>query len=76
MIWGGNRKHLCFQTWRHWVQLKQGRKASVRQAMHHWQHNYITRALSFWQYHTQRKKVGDTPAHALDTLLPCLHQDL
>jgi hypothetical protein len=57
MLWGGNRKHLCFQTWRQWVQLKQGRKASLRQALQHWQSSYMARALVFWQYYTQRKQV-------------------
>lgn len=57
MVWGGNRKHLCFQSWRQWVQLKQGKKASVRQATKHWQSTYMARALALWCYHTQRKKV-------------------
>lgn len=57
MLWGGNRKHLCFQTWRQWVQLKQGKKASLRQALRHWHHSYLARALGFWQYYTQRKQV-------------------
>jgi len=29
MTWGGNRKQLCFQAWKQWAALKQGRKASV-----------------------------------------------
>jgi hypothetical protein len=58
MVWGGNRKHLCFQTWHQWVQLKQGKKASLRQALQHWQHAYLTRALDSWRYTTHRKKVS------------------
>lgn len=57
MLWGGNRRHLCFQAWRQWVQLKQGKKASVRQALKHWQHAYMERAFGFWRYHTERKQV-------------------
>jgi hypothetical protein len=57
MQWGGNRRHLCFQTWRQWVQLKQGKQVFLRQALKHWQHSYLTRALGFWRYHTQRKQV-------------------
>lgn len=58
MVWGGNRKHLCFQTWHQWVQLEQGKKASVRQALQHWQQSYMARALASWRYTTQRKKVS------------------
>lgn len=60
MLWGGNRRQLCFQAWRQWVQLKQGKKKSLRHALHHWQHSYMARALGFWQYYTQRQQVGWT----------------
>jgi hypothetical protein len=40
------------------VQLKQGKKASLRQALQHWQHAYLTRALDSWRYTTHRKKVS------------------
>jgi hypothetical protein len=57
MLWGGNRKRLCFETWRQWAALKQGRRQALRQAMHHWQHLYLSQAFMGWRYHTQRAEV-------------------
>jgi hypothetical protein len=57
MLWGGNRKRLCFETWRQWAALKQGRRQALRQALNHWQHLYLSQALMGWRYHTQRAQV-------------------
>jgi hypothetical protein len=57
MLWGGNRKRLCFETWRQWAALKQGRRQALRQAMNHWQHLYLSQAFMGWRYYTQRAEV-------------------
>lgn len=57
MHWGGNRKQLCFQTWRQWVALKQGRRCSVHQATHHWRHLLLSQAFSGWRMQLQRAQV-------------------
>lgn len=57
MLWGGNRKLLCFQTWRQWVTLKQGKKLSLRRALQHWQHLLLSQAFAAWQERVQRSKV-------------------
>ncbi|KAF8062705.1 aldo-keto reductase 2 [Scenedesmus sp. PABB004] len=54
MAWGGNRKRLCFQTWRQWTALKQGRRGSLHAALLHRQRAYLAHAFSAWQEHAAR----------------------
>jgi hypothetical protein len=74
LMWGGNRKQLCFKTWKHWVALKQGRRQSVRLAMQHWQHLLLGQAFDGWQQQIQRTKVCTICTSLLDQVrsLPCL----
>lgn len=57
LAWGGSRKHVCFQTWRQWVQLKRGKKTCLRQALQHWQARLLAASLSFWLHYTRHKQV-------------------
>lgn len=57
MLWGGNKKKLCFQAWRQWTALKQGRKASLGKALNHWQHLNLQQSFRGWRQHIQRRKV-------------------
>lgn len=76
MLWGGNRKKLCFQVWRQWAALKQGKRESLHVALQHWQHLYLVQAFAFWREYSHRAQVPWTMqlGHCLVCCCRCVCQ--
>lgn len=79
VLWGGNRKKLCFQMWRQWTAMKQGKQQSLMRALNHWQHLYLQQCFAWWRVYTDHQQVRrkpDSHCHHVAAASPCACTDV